>query len=159
MSGEPGRHEGPAVARESDPGPSRVPTAPEGPGPVATGRRFLVVGSLGTALGVALGAFGAHALEARASPEMLEVWQTAVLYHLVHAVGLLVVGILALHLPESAPVTWSGRLLALGIVLFSGSLYLLVLTRVAWLGALTPLGGIAFLAGWALLSVGVIRSL
>lgn len=127
--------------------------------PMTTGRRFLVAGSLGTALGVALGAFGAHALESRVAGPMLEIWQTAVLYHLVHAVGLLIIGVLALHLPESAPVSWSGRLLAVGIVLFSGSLYLLVLTGQSWLGAVTPVGGIAFLLGWALLPVAVVRSL
>lgn len=128
-------------------------------GEVATGRRFLAAGSLAAALGVALGAFGAHALEARVPADMLEIWRTAVLYHLVHAVGLLIVGMLSLHLPDSAPVTWSGRLLALGILLFSGSLYLLVLTGASWLGAVTPLGGLAFLAGWVLLSVPVVRSL
>jgi len=126
---------------------------------VATGRRFLVAGSLGTALGVGLGAFGAHALEAHVGSDMLEIWRTAVLYHLVHAVGLLIVGVLALHARESAMVTWSGRLLALGVVLFSGSLYLLVLTGAGWLGAITPLGGLAFLLGWIVLPLGVVRAL
>ena len=116
-------------------------------------RVFVLIGSLNALLGVALGAFGAHGLTSRVTPELLAVWQTAVQYHLVHALGLLLVGILAQLLPDSAQVRQAGWALLAGVVLFSGSLYLLVLTGVRQLGAITPLGGLAFLAGWALLAL------
>lgn len=114
---------------------------------------FIVIGSLNALLGVALGAFGAHGLKSRVPPEMLTVWQTAVQYHLVHALGLLLIGILAQLLPDSALVRQAGWALLLGVVLFSGSLYLMVLSGVRMLGAITPLGGLAFLAGWGLLAL------
>ena len=116
---------------------------------------FVLLGSLNALLGVGLGAFGAHGLKNRVTPEMLTVWQTAVQYHLVHALGLLLIGILAHLLPESPQVRQAGWALLVGIVLFSGSLYLLVLTGVRMLGAITPLGGLAFLGGWALLALAV----
>ena len=104
---------------------------------------------------VALGAFGAHGLRARVGPELIEVWKTAVLYQLVH--GLALFGV-ALAGPER--IAWhrvvSGLFLA-GIVLFSGSLYLLVLTEQRWLGPITPLGGVAFLGGWAALTASARR--
>jgi uncharacterized membrane protein YgdD (TMEM256/DUF423 family) len=114
---------------------------------------FVLLGSLNALLGVALGAFGAHGLKSRVSPDLLAVWQTAVQYHLVHALGLLLIGILVQLMPESALVRQAGWALLAGAVLFSGSLYLLVLTGVRQLGAVTPLGGLAFLAGWALLAL------
>lgn len=114
---------------------------------------FIVIGSLNALLGVALGAFGAHGLKSRVAPELLTVWQTAVQYHLVHALGLLLIGILAQLLPDSALVRQAGWALLLGVVLFSGSLYLMVLSGVRMLGAITPLGGLAFLAGWGLLAL------
>ncbi len=114
---------------------------------------FVLVGSLNALLGVALGAFGAHGLKNRVAPELLTVWQTAVQYHLVHALGLLLIGILAHLLPDSALVRQAGWALLLGVVLFSGSLYLMVLSGVRMLGAITPLGGLAFLAGWGLLAL------
>ena len=114
---------------------------------------FVMIGSLNALLGVGLGAFGAHGLKSRVTPEMLTVWQTAVQYHLVHALGLLLIGILAQLLPETVMVRQAGWALLLGVVLFSGSLYLMVLTGVRMLGAITPLGGLAFLAGWGLLAL------
>jgi uncharacterized membrane protein YgdD (TMEM256/DUF423 family) len=97
--------------------------------------------------GVALGAFGAHGLkQVVTDPHLLEVWQTGAHYHLVHAVA---VGMSAAH--PGKPV-WPARLFLLGILLFSGSLYTMALTGTLWLGAITPLGGLAFLAGWALLA-------
>jgi uncharacterized membrane protein YgdD (TMEM256/DUF423 family) len=116
-------------------------------------RILVIVGSLNMLLAVALGAFGAHGLKSRVSAEMLTVWQTAVLYHLAHALGLLLVGLLALHLPVKA----AGWTLLAGIVLFSGSLYLMVLSGYRPLGAITPLGGVAFLAGWLLLALTALR--
>lgn len=116
-------------------------------------RIFVVLGSFNMLLAVALGAFGAHGLKSRVSAEMLAVWQTAVLYHLAHALGLLLVGLLALHLPVRA----AGWTLLVGIVLFSGSLYLMVLTGIRPLGMVTPLGGVAFLAGWLLLALAALK--
>jgi uncharacterized membrane protein YgdD (TMEM256/DUF423 family) len=104
------------------------------------------------ALGVAAGAFGAHGLRGRLPGEVLAVFQTAVQYHLVHALGLLAVGALRLHWPGSAGLSWAGWLLLAGVLLFSGSLYALALTGARWLGAVTPLGGMAFIAGWLALA-------
>lgn len=114
---------------------------------------FIVLGSLNAFLGVALGAFGAHGLKARVSPELLTVWQTGVLYHLVHALALLLIGILCQLMPDVPLVRTSGWTLQLGILLFSGSLYVMVLTGMRGLGMITPLGGVAFLLGWLLLAV------
>ena len=108
------------------------------------------------AIGVGLGAFGAHGLKARVSPEMLAVFETGVRYHLLHALGLLAVGWAAGRWPGS----WTqaaGVLMILGILLFSGSLYLMVLTGARWLGAITPLGGVAFIVSWLLLAVAAFR--
>ena len=118
---------------------------------------FVLLGSLSAFLGVALGAFGAHGLKARVTPEMLSVWQTGVQYHLVHAIGLLLVGLLCQLLPDAALLRAAGWLLLLGTALFSGSLYLMVLSGVRGLGMITPLGGVAFLLGWLLLAAAVWR--
>ena len=101
-------------------------------------------------LAVALGAFGAHALRARLDPAALEVWRTAALYHLVHAVALLAVALAGARVRRGSLICglWTA-----GVVIFAGSLYLLAVTGVRWLGAVTPLGGAAFLAGWLVLAV------
>jgi uncharacterized membrane protein YgdD (TMEM256/DUF423 family) len=83
---------------------------------------------------------------------MLVVWQTAVQYHLWHALAVVAIGVVAIHLPASTPLKWAGWLMVAGIVLFSGSLYVLALSGVRWLGAVTPFGGVAFIAGWLLLT-------
>jgi len=114
---------------------------------------FVVLGSLSAFLGVGLGAFGAHGLKTKVTPEMLAVWQTGVLYHLVHALGLLLIGILCHLMPEAATARNAGWVILLGTVLFSGSLYLMVLTGIKPLGMITPFGGIAFLLGWLLLGI------
>lgn len=101
-------------------------------------------------LGVGLGAFGAHALKARLMPEMLAVWKTAVEYQFYHALALMLVGLIAAQKPSIA-LTNSAICFALGVLVFCGSLYALALSGVRWLGAITPLGGLLFLAGWALL--------
>ena len=99
-------------------------------------------------LGVGLGAFGAHALKVTLQASgMLDAWNKAVLYHLVHAVALVA---LALHGTENRTAYW---LLGAGILFFSGSLYTMALTNIRWLGAITPLGGLCFLAGWAWLII------
>ena len=99
-------------------------------------------------LGVLLGAFGAHGLKDALSLEGKQIYQTAVLYHLIHALGLLAVGWLALLKPGEALVRSAGWSFVIGILLFSGSLYLLSLTGMRKLGMITPLGGLAFLTGW-----------
>lgn len=97
---------------------------------------------------VGLGAFGAHALKARLAPEMLATWQTAVQYHAWHALALLAIGLYTMHRPDAPAIGLAAWLFVAGIALFSGSLYALALTGVRGLGAVTPFGGIAFLAGW-----------
>ena len=119
---------------------------------------FLVLGALACMLAVLLGAFGAHALRGKLTAELLAIYQTAVQYHFWHALGLLAIGIVAMHLPTSAPLKWAGWLMLGGIVLFSGSLYLLAITGVRWLGAITPVGGAAFIASWALLALAIARA-
>lgn len=119
---------------------------------------FLAAGGLAALAAVVLGAFGAHALKSRLSAEMLAVWHTGVEYHVYHALGLLAVGLVATQLPESALLKWSGWLMLAGIVLFSGSLYALALSGEPWLGAITPIGGLGFLAAWALFVAAVVKA-
>lgn len=120
-------------------------------------RLFLLFGAGYGLLGVAFGAFGAHALRARLAPDLLAVFHTGVEYQFYHAFALLAVGVLLLVKPAPAlPV--AGWCFALGVLLFSGSLYALALSGTRWLGAITPLGGLLFLAGWGALFWGVLRS-
>ncbi|MGD8378223.1 MAG: DUF423 domain-containing protein [Gammaproteobacteria bacterium] len=119
---------------------------------MTTLRLFILLGSIQALLGVLLGAFGAHALRHRLDAPMLEIWHTAVQYHLVHALGLLAIALAAGHWPESDILRRAGWSLFAGILLFSGSLYLLALTGMRWLGAVTPVGGLLFVIGWALLA-------
>jgi uncharacterized membrane protein YgdD (TMEM256/DUF423 family) len=121
-------------------------------------RLFLAAGGFAALAAVALGAFGAHALKARLSAEMLAVWRTGVEYHFYHALGLLAVGLVAAQLPDSMLLKWSGWLMLAGIVLFSGTLYALALSGERWLGAITPVGGAAFLAAWGLFVIAVLRT-
>lgn len=102
------------------------------------------------ALAVAAGAFGAHALKTHLSSEMLQTWKTAVDYHFYHALGLLLIGVLTIVAP-SLQVKWPAILLFAGILLFSGSLYAMALSGIKVLGAITPIGGLSFIAGWILL--------
>ncbi len=111
-------------------------------------RVFLLCGAGFALAAVALGAFGAHALKDRIGPDLLAIYRTGVEYHFYHALGLLAVGLLANAIPESNALKWSGALMIAGIVLFSGSLYLLSVTGMRWLGAVTPFGGVAFIAAW-----------
>ena len=114
-------------------------------------RLFFSIGALSALISVAAGAFGAHALRTRLSPEYLAVFETAARYQMYHALGLLAVAWAVGRWP--GPLTqWAGWLFLAGTVLFSGSLYALALTGARWLGAITPLGGIAFLGGWLLLA-------
>jgi len=119
-------------------------------------RFFAGLGALSAFLAVAAGAFGAHALRARLSPDLLAVFETAARYQMYHALGLLAVAWMVTRWPGPWPVR-AGSLFVAGTVLFSGSLYALALTGVRWLGAITPLGGAAFLAGWLCLAWGASR--
>lgn len=118
---------------------------------------FASLGSINALLSVMLGAFAAHGLKSKLTPEMLEIFQTGVQYHFYHALGLLAVALIALHFPDSSWVKWSGWLMVAGILIFSGSLYLLSATGVKWLGAITPIGGTAFIAAWVLLTIGILK--
>jgi uncharacterized membrane protein YgdD (TMEM256/DUF423 family) len=108
---------------------------------------FVTVGAIFAFMGIGIGAFGAHAVKNTISPESLAIYQTGVQYHLIHALALVLVGILGTKISP-----WVGRLFSIGICVFSGSLYALALTGIKWLGAITPIGGVCFLAGWALLA-------
>ena len=108
------------------------------------------------ALGVLLGAFGAHALKKSLSPEMLDVYKTGVEYQFYHALGLLLVGLIRFRI-ESKWLNWSGIFLTFGILIFSGSLYALSISGIKIVGAITPIGGLAFVAGWICLAVGILR--
>ncbi len=110
-------------------------------------RLFVVLGAISGCLAVGAGAFGAHGLRAMVSPEMLAVFETGVRYQMYHALALIAVAWVVTRWPSGTAV-WAGWLFVAGTLLFSGSLYLLALTGVRWLGAVTPLGGVAFLAGW-----------
>lgn len=111
-------------------------------------RRFIAWGALLAMLSVAVGAFGAHMLKSVISEDYLQVYETGVHYHMIHALGLILIGLAAGQWGESTRLLWAGRLLGLGIILFSGSLYILSITGIKVLGALTPLGGVSFIAGW-----------
>lgn len=112
-------------------------------------KTFIVIGAVAMALGVVLGAFGAHGLKARLTPDLLAVYQTGVEYHLYHALGLILVGVLAVQFPHISGLKVGGWLLLAGILVFSGSLYVLAISGVRWLGAITPMGGLAFIVGWS----------
>jgi uncharacterized membrane protein YgdD (TMEM256/DUF423 family) len=112
---------------------------------------MIVAGSINLFIAVAAGAFGAHALKQVLNTEMLAIWQTGAQYQVMHGLGLLLLAALA----DKPNATWSGRAawaMLIGIALFSGSLYLLALTGQRWLGAITPFGGLSFLAAWAMLA-------
>lgn len=122
---------------------------------------WLGMGAISGLISVAAGAFGAHGLKARLAPELLAVFETGARYQLVHALLLCLVGALSAHLGKSSGASGllsaCGGLLIAGTVLFSGSLYVLALTGQRWLGAVTPLGGLCFMAAWALLAYGALR--
>lgn len=115
-------------------------------------KTFLMLASLFGALAVALGAFGAHALESRMSADLLSTYEVGVRYHFYHALALLGVVAVISRWPEASAAVWAGWLFVIGIVIFSGSLYILAFTGIRWLGAITPIGGVAFIAGWICLA-------
>jgi uncharacterized membrane protein YgdD (TMEM256/DUF423 family) len=118
---------------------------------------WFVLGAVAAALGVALGAFGAHGLRAHLSADALAVFETGVRYQMTHALALLAVGWATTRWPGPL-VEAAGWLLLAGIVLFSGSLYLMTFTGARWLGAITPLGGVAFILGWLALAAAALRA-
>ncbi|MDF7826338.1 DUF423 domain-containing protein [Pontiellaceae bacterium B12227] len=123
----------------------------------AIAKLFLSLGALSGALGVMIGAFGAHGLQGKLSDKMLTVYQTGVQYHFYHTFALLAVGLLALKF-QSGLLTSSGWSFLVGILLFSGSLYALSITGISKLGAITPIGGLFFIIGWVLLTLAVFKA-
>jgi len=122
-----------------------------------TDRQLTILAALNMIAAVGAGAFGAHGLKRMLAPDLLAIWQTGVLYHLIHALGLFIVALLGARF-GSALLSTAGLVMFAGIVLFSGSLYLLAVTGTRWLGAITPLGGVAFLLAWALVAWAAWRS-
>ncbi|GKU77822.1 DUF423 domain-containing protein [Paenibacillus sp. L3-i20] len=117
---------------------------------------FVMLGSILMVLAVAIGAFGAHALKSRIAPDKLKVYEVGVQYHIAHALGLILIGILASLYPEEQLIITAGWFLVAGIVLFSGSLYVLSVAKARFLGPITPLGGLSFMIGWVLVAVAVL---
>lgn len=120
-------------------------------------KTFLAIAAIFLGLAVILGAFGAHALRSQVPDQSIATWQTGVLYQVIHAFGLVVVAFLFFHFPQAKFLLPVGVLFVLGILLFSGSLYGLVVTNWKILGPITPLGGLCFIVGWFLLAWSVIK--
>ena len=117
---------------------------------------FLLLGGIGAFLSVALGAFGAHTFKSMLGPELLSTFETAVRYQMYHSLALIALGVVLTHVNHRNLIV-SGWLFVWGIVLFSGSLYVLALTSARWLGIITPMGGTLFLAGWVFFVVGIVK--
>ncbi|WP_431088693.1 DUF423 domain-containing protein [Paenibacillus sp. 8b26] len=118
---------------------------------------LLVLGCIMMFLAVVLGAFGAHALKKRLSADMMSIFQTGIQYHIAHGLGLILLGVVAGNWVHSSLIVTAGWVMLAGILLFSGSLYALSLSGVKKLGAITPIGGVAFLASWVLVIVAVVQ--
>ncbi|CAI6020973.1 hypothetical protein PAECIP112173_00250 [Paenibacillus sp. JJ-100] len=118
-------------------------------------RRWMMVGAILTMLSVAIGAFGAHMLKDRIGASAIATYETGVQYHMIHALGLLIIGLTAGQLGASMKLRWAARLLFAGIIIFSGSLYILSISGIKILGAITPIGGVAFIIGWLLFALDV----
>jgi uncharacterized membrane protein YgdD (TMEM256/DUF423 family) len=120
---------------------------------------FLLLGALSAMIGVGMGAFGAHGLKTIISPELLIVYQTGVSYQMYHALGLIGIALIRLHVRNSSLLIWAGWLMFIGILLFSGSLYLLALLNLNWLGMITPIGGVCFLIAWLLITLYAVQNI
>lgn len=118
---------------------------------------FLILGSVMMALAVAIGAFGAHGLAGKVSEKMLSNWQTGAHYHIIHALAIIIIALTIAKFGSSGMLTTAAWLIFAGIVFFSGSLYVMVLTDIKVLGAITPIGGVAFIAGWIVYAVAVAK--
>jgi uncharacterized membrane protein YgdD (TMEM256/DUF423 family) len=121
-------------------------------------KSFLALAAILAGLAVMLGAFGAHGLKSKLSPEMMAVFQTAVQYHMWHALGLGIAALAALHWPQLNGLRWAGWLMVVGVMLFSGSLYALALTSIKSFGAITPMGGLALILAWIVFAVSIWKS-
>jgi uncharacterized membrane protein YgdD (TMEM256/DUF423 family) len=113
---------------------------------------LLVLAAINGFVAVSLGAFAAHGLKSMLGQDLLATFQTGVQYHMYHALAMLAVGVLVAQFPAQTGLRVAGYLFMAGILIFSGSLYVLALSGIRWLGAITPIGGVAFLAGWATLA-------
>lgn len=120
-------------------------------------RYYLVFASLSCLVSVAFGAFGAHALKSLLTPERLAVWNTGVLYQMTHSLGLFIIVAISPYLLTHLQ-KWAARFMMAGIIIFSGSLYVLVLTNTPAIGAITPIGGVCFLIAWLLLAIAAIKN-
>ena len=120
-------------------------------------KSWIVLGAFLAALAVILGAFGSHLLKIRLSSEDLAIFETGVRYHIYHALGLVMIGILGFHYPSNI-IQLPAILFLIGIIIFSGTLYLIPLAGLRWLGAITPIGGTALIAGWIALVYNIIKS-
>lgn len=120
-------------------------------------RGFIAAGAILAALAVAAGAFGAHLLASRLAPDRLATWETAARYHMYHSLALIAAGLIAARWP-SPLLAVAGWLFLAGILIFAGTVYALALGAPRWLGAVTPLGGLAFIAGWVLVALAVARA-
>lgn len=116
---------------------------------------FIILGALCTMMSVGTGAFSAHGLEGKLSDKYMSVWEKAVNYQMYHGLGLIIIGVISGT--TSINVNWAGWLLFLGVVFFSGSLYILALTQIRILGAITPIGGLLFIAGWLMLIISTFK--
>ena len=116
---------------------------------------FIILGALCTMMSVGTGAFGAHGLEGKLADKYMSVWEKAVKYQMYHGLGLIIIGVISGT--TSINVNWAGWLLFLGVVFFSGSLYILALTQIRILGAITPIGGLLFIAGWLMLIISTFK--
>jgi len=123
----------------------------------ATAKLFLTLGSISGGLAVMIGAFGAHGLKDKLTEKMLANYMTGVEYHFYHTFALLAVGLLAMHF-QPRLLSASGWSFTIGILIFSGSLYAMAMTGITRLGAITPIGGLLFIAGWVLLAAAVLKS-
>lgn len=119
-------------------------------------KMFIIFGAVNALISVALGAFGAHGLEGKISEHYMDVWEKAVQYQMYHALGMIALGIL-MQVTDAPLLGAAGWLMLLGIVFFSGSLYILAVSGVSILGAITPIGGVLFLAGWVCLIIGMVK--
>ncbi len=120
---------------------------------------FLILGALNALLSIALGAFGAHGLEGKLSEHMMDIYRKAVQYHMMHSLGLILVALLTERLSGTSLINWAGWVMLAGIIIFSGSLYVLSMTGNSALGAITPIGGVAFLISWFLISLAAVKVL
>lgn len=122
-----------------------------------TAKIFMLLGSANAMFAVILGAFGAHALKARLDETLLKAYQTGVDYHFYHALGLIFIGIIAMNIPASIWLKSSGWMMVIGIILFCGSLYILSIFNLRWLGMVTPLGGVLFILAWLSLCIAILK--